>query len=211
MRRIFVTALFVSLILSALTGCHPGFTGTLANRDGNGNGPSPVPGQPQVTSFSPGTAVAGGASFTLTVNGLNFTPTTTLLWDSNTSLTTTYVSSTVLQAQVPASLITKPGTVIIIPSPQTSLNFGAAFTITVPPITGNNLFSLSIVPVAANDIAWDSVSQQFYLSVTSGNAIHANTITTLILRLASSVPRYRRTVNQSGLLSRMMAAISMRA
>jgi hypothetical protein len=179
MRRVFVTLLFVSLGLSALTGCHPQFTGTLANRDGNGNGPSPAPGQPQVTSLSPSTIVAGGTSFTLTVNGLNFVPTTTVLWDDNTSLTTTYVSSTVLQAQVPASLIAHPGTVGIIPSPLGSFNFGTNLTITTAPVTGNNSFSVSMVPVAANDIAWDQVSQRFYLSVASANATNANTITAL--------------------------------
>ena len=163
MRRVFVTLLFVSLGLSALTGCHPQFTGTLANRDGNGGAPTPLPGQPQVTSLSPGTVVAGAGSFTLTVNGLNFGPTTTVMWDNNTSLTTTYVSSTVLQAQVPASLIAKPGTTTIIPSPVSSFNFGTNFTITVPPLTGNNSFSVSMVPVQANDMAWNQANQQFYL------------------------------------------------
>jgi hypothetical protein len=179
MRRVFVALLFVSLGLSALTGCHPQFTGTLANRDGNGNGPSPAPGQPQVSSVSPGTAVAGAASFTLTVNGLNFVPTTTVLWDDNTSLTTTYVSSTVLKAQVPASLITSPTTVGISPSPLVSIDFGINFTITAPTLTGNNSFSVSKVPIQANDIAWDQGNQQFYLSVASGNGTNANTITPL--------------------------------
>jgi hypothetical protein len=179
MRRVFVTLLFVSLGLSALTGCHPQFTGSLTGRDGTGTGPSPAPGQPQVTSLSPGTAAAGSAPFTLTVNGQNFLPTTTVFWDDNTSLTTTYVSSTVLQAQVPASLIAKPGTTTIIPSPIGSFNFGANFTITVPPLAGNNSFSVSKVSVAANDIGWDQVSQQFYLSVASGNPTNAKTITSL--------------------------------
>jgi hypothetical protein len=179
MHRVFVTPLFVSLALFALVGCHPQFTGTLANRDGNGNGPSPAPGQPQVSSVSPGTAVAGGPSFTLTVNGLNFVPTTTVLWNDNISLTTTYVSSTVLKAEVPASLIASPTTVGISPSPLVSINFGINFTITAPTLTGNNSFSVSKVPIQANDIAWDQGNQQFYLSVASGNGTNANTITVL--------------------------------
>lgn len=179
MRRVFVTLFFVSLSLSALTGCHPQFTGTLANRDGNGNGPTPLPGQAQVSSVSPTTVVAGGASFTLTVNGLNFVPTTTVLWNDNTSLTTTYVSSTVLQAQVPASLITSPTTVGISPSPLVAINFGVNFAITAPTLAGNNSFSVSKVPIQANDIAWDQGNQQFYLSVASGNGTNANTITIL--------------------------------
>lgn len=179
MRRVLVTVLFGYLGLFSLAGCGSQFQGSLTGRDGNGQGPVPPSGQPQITSVSPGTAVAGAASFTITVNGLYFVPTTTVLWDDNTSLTTTYVSSTLLQAQVPASLIARPTTVTIIPSPITSLNFGTTFTITAQPVAGNNSFSVSMVRVEANDIAWDQVSQQFYLSVASGNGTNANTIVAL--------------------------------
>jgi len=180
LRRVFGTALFVSLILSALMGCSgPQFNGSLPGRDGNGGGPTPSPGQPQIASVSPDTAVAGGASFTLTVNGLNFVPSTTVLWDDNTSLATTYVSSTVLRAQVPSSLIAKPGTVDIAPSPLGTFNFVTNFTITSAPLAGNPSLSISMVPVQANDIAWDQSNQQFYLSVASGNGTNANTITAL--------------------------------
>lgn len=179
MRRAFVTALFVSLGLSALTGCKPQFQGSLPGRDGNGGNPTPPAGQAQVISLSPSTVVAGAASFTLTVNGQNFLPSTTVLWNDNTTLATTYVSPTVLQAQVPASLIVKPVTVDIVPSPLGSFNFGANFTVTVPPLTGNNSFSVSMVPVQANDMIWDQVHQQFYLSVASGNGTNANTISAL--------------------------------
>jgi hypothetical protein len=179
MRRVFVV-IFVSLGLSALTGCGgPQFNGSLTGRDGDGTGAKPAPGQPQVASLSPSTAVAGAATFTLTVNGLNFVPTTTVLWDDNTSLTTTYVSSTVLQAQVPTSLIARPGTVTIIPSPLGSFNFGTNFTITAPSLTGNNSFSVSRIPIHANDMVWNQANQQFYLSVASGNGTNANTITAL--------------------------------
>ena len=179
MRRVFLPVLFVSLGLSALTGCKPQFQGSLTGRDGNGGGPTPPAGQAQITWFSPSTVVAGASSFTLIVNGQNFLPSTTVLWDDNTSLATTDVSSTVLQAQVPASLIAKPATVDLVPSPLGSLNFGANFTITVPPVTGNNSFSMSMVPVQANDIVWDPANQQFYLSVASGNGTNANTIMVL--------------------------------
>jgi len=181
MRRAFVTLLFVCLFFSALVGCSgPQFQGSLPGRDGNGSGqPVPPSGQPQVTSVSPSTAVAGGASFTLTVTGLNFSPSTTVLWDDNTSLATTYISSTSLKAQVPASLIGHPDTVTITPSPLLSINFSGSFTITSAPLTGNPSLSVSMVPVQANDIAWDQVNQKFYLSVASGNGTSANTITAL--------------------------------
>ena len=181
-RRVFLTGIFVSFVflgVSALTGCGPSFNGSLPGRDGDGSGPKPLPGQAQVTSLSPSTVVAGAGSFTLTVYGMNFTPTTSALWDNNTSLATTYISSTVLLAQVPASLITKPGTVTIVPSPLGTFNFGTNFTITVPPLTGNNSLSISMVSVQANDMVWDQASQQLYLSVAKGNSTNANTITAL--------------------------------
>ncbi|MDW5265877.1 IPT/TIG domain-containing protein [Granulicella sp. L56] len=172
--------LFVSLFFSALIGCSgPQFQGSLSNRDGNGGGPIAPAGQPQVTSVSPATAVAGGGSFTLTVTGLNFAPTTAVLWDDNTSLTTTYVSPTVLRALVPASLIGRPDTVTITPSPLVSINYSANFTVTSAPLTGNPSLSAAMVPVQANDIAWNPANQQFYLSVASGNGSNANTITAL--------------------------------
>jgi hypothetical protein len=185
MRRVSVALFLVFLLAFPLTGCHAPFEGSLTGRDGTGSGPSPAPGQASITSVSPGTVSAGGPSFTLTVNGQNFLQTTTVLWNDNTALTTTYVSSTVLQAQVPASLIAKPGSVEIIASPMGSLNFGANFTVATQSLTGNNSFSVSMVPVQANDMVFDQVHQQFYLSVTSGNATNANTIVALNPQTAS--------------------------
>ena len=179
MRRLFAKIFAVSLGLTSLMGCGPQFNGSLPGRDGTGSFPTPSPAQPQVTSLSPSVAVAGSASFTLTVNGLNFAPTTTVLWDNNTFLTTTYVSSTVLQAQVPASLTATPGTITIVPSPVNTFNYGATFTVTVPPLTGNTSFSVSMLPVQANDMVWDQTNQQLWLSVAKGNATNANTVTAL--------------------------------
>jgi hypothetical protein len=184
MRRVSVSSLFVFFVclgLPALVGCSSQFTGSLTGRDGDGTGPKPAAGQAQVTSLDPASVAAGSSAFTLTVTGLNFTPTTTVLWDENTSLTTTYVSSTILRAQVPISLIAKPGTTTIIPSPVGTFNFGANFTITVPQLTGNNSFSLTGVPVIANDMVWDQASQQLYLSIStnSSNQSHPTSVTAL--------------------------------
>jgi hypothetical protein len=169
-RRVFLTGIFVSFVflgVSALTGC-----------GSSGTGPSPSPGQPQVTSLSPSTVVAGSPSFTLTVNGSNFLPTTTVLWDHG-GMPTTYISSTVLHVQVPALLIDTPGTVSIAPSPEETVSFVANLTIAAPSLTGNNSFSVSMVPVQANDMALDQANQQLYISVASTNATNANTITAL--------------------------------
>ena len=57
---------------------------------------------PFIGSISPASASAGGAAFTLTVNGLQFTSNSTVYWGT-TALATTYVSATQLTAQVTAA------------------------------------------------------------------------------------------------------------
>jgi len=63
---------------------------------------------PLVSSISPAIASAGGAAFTLTVNGSGFLTSSTVYWGSS-ALTTTYVSATQLTAQVPAGDIASAG------------------------------------------------------------------------------------------------------
>ena len=66
-----------------------------------------------ISSLSPQFATAGGAAFTLTVNGGGFNTTpTTVMWGS-TALATTIVNGSTLTATVPASLIATAGTVQI--------------------------------------------------------------------------------------------------
>jgi hypothetical protein len=64
---------------------------------------------PNITSLSPASAPAGGAAFTLLVNGTNFTPGEAVLWESKT-LNGAYVSATQFAVTVPSSLIATIGT-----------------------------------------------------------------------------------------------------
>jgi hypothetical protein len=66
------------------------------------------PSTPSVASLSPSTATAGGAGFTLTVNGHHFDSNAVVVWNG-TALTTSFVSRTQLTASVPSSDITSPG------------------------------------------------------------------------------------------------------
>lgn len=161
------------LALASLVGCSSGpkFTG--------GNGPTPASGAPVVTSLSPSSVAAGGAAFTLTVTGNNFASNMTVGGIASTS--TTFVSSTELQAQIPASAIATPGTltVIAVTSPPSTLNFGAGFTITDASPPGNSGFKVSNVAIQARDMVWNAATQQLYLSVASSNSTHGKTITAL--------------------------------
>jgi hypothetical protein len=62
---------------------------------------------PTISSLSPASGPAGGAAFTLTVQGSNFVPASTVNWNG-TALAITYVSDTELTAPVPATEIVMP-------------------------------------------------------------------------------------------------------
>jgi hypothetical protein len=61
-----------------------------------------------LTSLSPSSATAGGSGFFLTVTGTGFGPASVVRWNGN-ARTTTYVSSTQLQAIIHSSDILSPG------------------------------------------------------------------------------------------------------
>ncbi len=86
-----------------------------------------------VRSLSPTSATAGGPAFTLTVNGgglLNSIYSGAVVEWNGTPLVTTFVSSTQLTAQVPASLIATPGTAnVTIVNPSANPGLPAVFTI----------------------------------------------------------------------------------
>jgi hypothetical protein len=103
---------------------------------------------PSITSLNPTTAVAGGAAFTLTINGTNFTAATTSSWGA-TALATTYVSATQLTAAVPASLIAAVGAASVTVSNVNGSSAGAAFTVNPPPPTITSLSSTSTVATGA--------------------------------------------------------------
>ena len=67
---------------------------------------------PAISGISPAFTNAGGAVFTLTVNGSGFIASSTVYWGAS-ALTTTYVSATQLTAQVPAADIATAGTIAI--------------------------------------------------------------------------------------------------
>ncbi|HLV78757.1 MAG TPA: IPT/TIG domain-containing protein, partial [Chthonomonadaceae bacterium] len=85
---------------------------------------------PGVSSLSPSSAAAGGAAFTLTVNGSNFQNGALVQW-GDSGLATTFVSASQLTASVPASLLAAPGTVAVgVTNPGGQMSSTLTFTIT---------------------------------------------------------------------------------
>lgn len=86
-------------------------------------------GLPKVQSLEPASVVAGAPSFTLVVNGSNFTSSPSVLWNGGV-LATTYISATRLTAAVPGSLLATPGNVAITVDNGVVSKPAAVFTIT---------------------------------------------------------------------------------
>ncbi|HYL37967.1 MAG TPA: IPT/TIG domain-containing protein [Bryobacteraceae bacterium] len=106
-----------------------------------------------LSSLSPSFAVAGGAAFTLTVNGSGFVNGSTVLWNS-TSLTTTFVSATQLTASVSASLIATVANVsVTVQNPGGLMSNALAFAISAQ-TPGPSLASLSPSSTAAGGPAF---------------------------------------------------------
>lgn len=96
---------------------------------GTSNNPAPA-----VASLSPSFTSEGGTAFTLTVGGTNFTSLSTVQWNGN-ARSTTFVSSTQLQAQIATADIATSGTVpvtVSTPAPGGGTSSALTFTIDNP-------------------------------------------------------------------------------
>ena len=59
--------------------------------------------QGTISSLSPSSTLAGGASFTLTVNGSGFSNGSIVYWGPTTPITATYMSGTVVSVNITAA------------------------------------------------------------------------------------------------------------
>jgi len=105
--------------------------GCVMGGHGGGGGGMRVPG-PTLTSLSPSTLVAGGPTFTLTVQGSGFVPGGSLFWNNAGLGQYMFVSSTEVTIPVGANYITNPGSVSIvasIPTPNSDPSNALSLTI----------------------------------------------------------------------------------
>ena len=103
---------------------------------------------PTLTSLSPGSATAGGAAFTLTVNGTGFVGGSAVLWNGS-ARTTTYVSATQLTAAIPAADIATAGTAsvaVFTGAPGGGTSNALTFSITIPAPAGDGLYAQYYTP-----------------------------------------------------------------
>lgn len=95
-----------------------------------------------LSSLSPNAAAPGGAAFTLTATGTNFTASSTLQWNG-TPLSTTFVGATQLTARVAAALIATAGTasVTVAGNGGTSNALPFAIAVLVPTISSAGILN----------------------------------------------------------------------
>ena len=91
---------------------------------------------PSLASLSPSSTSAGSGPLTMQVTGAGFTNSSVVVWTPRggkpVNLATTFQSSTVLQATVPASLLTTAGAASVTVVSSTLVSSGLTFTITAP-------------------------------------------------------------------------------
>lgn len=108
-----------------------------------------------INGLSPTSAYVGAQSFTLTVNGSDFSSQSAVLWNG-TQLQTSYVNSSQLTAQVPASDIATAGSAAVtVSDPTNGTSNSSSFTINPSPIAITSMSPSSI----------NAGSQAFTLSV----------------------------------------------
>jgi len=121
--------------------------GTSSIRSFTVGNPAPI-----LAAIAPSSTTAGSPAFTLTVSGSNWVNTSSVRWNGS-ARTTTFISSTTLTAQIPASDLTavKIATVTVLnPAPGGGTSTGQIFTINPAPPPPNPTPTLtSISPSTA--------------------------------------------------------------
>lgn len=135
-------------------------------------------------TLSPSSIQAGQPSFTLTVDGGNLTPATTVYWNDS-ALVTLFTSINVLTAQVPSSLIQNAGSALITvqtPQPGGGSSQPATFTITGASSPLPKITSLSPSGVTAG-------SSAFTLTINGTNFVSQSEVSVNgTIRAASGTP-----------------------
>ena len=132
---------------------------------------------PTISSLSPSSATAGGAAFTLMIAGSDFVSSSVIEWNG-ANRTTTFVSSTQLNAQIPATDIAAPGSATVnVFSPSPGGGISAFLPFPINSGTGNGTL---VVNQPSSDLVWDPKSLAIYLSVPSlAGPATGNTISVL--------------------------------
>jgi hypothetical protein len=141
---------------------------------GSGGGPPQQNPTPQLTGVTPNSATAGAATLTLAASGSGFISSSVLQWNGS-GLTTTYVSSTSLTAQLPASDLASAATAnITVQNPAPGGGTSGKMVFTINPVSTN---LLNILNIEGTDLTWDPSQQKLYVAVPATANSNPGTIT----------------------------------
>lgn len=192
LKKVFGRSSMVLLLFCAVTAFTAEF---LLGCGGGGSSTTIQNPMPTIASVSPSTAFAGDPAFTLTVTGTNFVTSSIVQWNGS-GRTTTFLSSTTLQAAINAADISTASTATVTvttPAPGGGRSGGANFTIAATPVV---TISPASVIVAAGG------QQQFQASVTN---TQNTTVTWQVNNITGGSPAVG-TISNSGVYTAPSAA-----
>jgi uncharacterized protein (TIGR03437 family) len=136
--------------------------------------PLPSPSlQPIINSVSPNSVNAGGANFSISVSGANFTTGTVLRWNGS-SRPTNVVDSMDLTAQISAADIAQVGRIVIDvlnPSPGAAGSNSVNLNIGPEPATSSQAFVNSANPTGGNSLAPGSLASLYGTNMASATVV----------------------------------------
>jgi hypothetical protein len=111
------------------------------------------------------------------VIGKDFSDAIYLSWNGNV-LPTTFVSSTEVQATIPAAALTGPTAAPLFVSNSPGEGIATPIAFTVLPILGNGA-QLAALNVSGSDLVWDATAGALYVAANSTDSLNPRTITTI--------------------------------
>jgi trimeric autotransporter adhesin len=157
------TSTFTANVYGSENDPNPSNNQAIATATITGNTYSPVP---TAISINPSSILSGSNDTVITVTGSGFTNTSSVTAGSQW-LSTTFVSSTQLQAVVPAAMLTTLGwTPITVTNPSP----GGGTSVSLP------LSIFSVLSTGANHILYDPFTRKIMASIPSGAPITANSV-----------------------------------
>jgi hypothetical protein len=145
---------------------------------------------PWISSLEPAQASAGGENAVVTINGTDFTPTSSACWNCNylqlQFLPTTYVSSTQLTLTIPANLLAGAANLPISVFDSSSNLFSTnALTFSVMPLPGNT--KVTPLDLAGLAMAWDGDNSLLYVAAEDYDGAYPNSIVAINAETGSIV------------------------
>ena len=142
-----------------------------------GSGAPPPPDIPSLTAISPTSATAQSSAVGLTLQGSNFENGAVVQWNG-TAIPTSWVSSNLMTAAIPASDITSAGSAkVTVANLSANGGISNAQTFTITSSLASTTWVTALTGITApQDVVWDAAHGVLYASIGSADTDAPNTI-----------------------------------